>query len=270
MNKEKIEVIIPCGQNSDKFVAKYMKSALETCSGEYDLTFSLGLNNFPQFEYSHVEFVNQHAELKIKSVDTETEPGSVGHALVLQSLYDDVDADYCLIADCDVMMLRKNWDQIMVSKLTDKTVICGTDYFKDSNLPKYVNFPALIVAMFRHNLMKKHNISFMPHPDKGAHEIVTKEQALSYGRPKGSRIYLDVGYEFPMKLRPYGLDGFCFNFTKPTRLGTGQEFHYENEPFLTHMKGSSVKPADDPFAQFWLYQADRWNTLTMQKNKIIT
>ena len=269
MKKEKIEVIVPCGQNSDQYVAKYIKSALETCSDDYELVFSLGINNYPAFDFDLLKFVTTYATIKMKTVNTDTEPGSVGHALVLQSLYDDVDADYCLVADCDLLMLKKHWDKIMVSKLSNDTVIVGTDYYQFSNLPKYVNFPALVLAIFKKGLLEQHKISFMPHENKGAHLITTQEEAVAYGRPRGSNVYLDVGYQFPLKLRPFGYNGYCIQFTKPTVLGAGQEFHFERQPFVTHMKGSSVFSMSEQMPQFWSSQAEYWNTSTKQKIRII-
>lgn len=269
MTKRSFEIIIPCGQNSDKYVARYIKSALETASNEIELTFSIGINNFPEFNESLLHFVPDHARLKITEIPTDTAPGSIGHAQVLHELYDRVTEPYTIVADCDIMMLRKNWDQIMMQRLTDDVEVVGTDYYPFSNLPKYVGFPALVVAAFRTELLREEDISFMPHPFKGAHLINSIEEEVAYGRPRGSLVYLDVGYQFPLKLRPKGKKGYCFPFTKPAVLGCGQEFHYEGAPFLTHMKGSSVRSIDDPDAKFWLHQSEMWNTMTGQKNRVI-
>ncbi len=269
MSRQDLEVIIPCGNNSDKYVANFVKTALETCSDDTDLTFSIGINNFPQFDLNCLNFAKQYAKINFKVVDTNLAPGSQGHAIVLQSLFDDVKSENCLISDCDIVMLHKNWDTIMFSHLNENVVIVGTDYFPFSNLPKYVGFPALIVVLFKTSMIKENNLSFMPHPNPGAHIIKTQEESFAYNRPIGHKIYLDVGYEFPLKLKPKNLDGYCFQMVKSGKLQIGQEFHYKGNPIINHMKGSSCIHSSQQHAQNWFVSANNWNEMTKQKNRII-
>ena len=60
--------------------------------------------------------------------------------------------------DSDIVLLKKNWDKILLDKLNKDVVIIGTPYKQFH----YLNFPNAIFCIFKTDIIKNLKIKFQP------------------------------------------------------------------------------------------------------------
>lgn len=93
--------------------------------------------------------------------------GSVAHGEALNDLVSQIDTEYGVILDADAVFLKKNWDEILISKMNDQMPIYGTQ--ADSNGKKPMDFPLMFAIIFKTDILKSLNIDFRPR-DLSKHE----------------------------------------------------------------------------------------------------
>ncbi|KKT22105.1 hypothetical protein A2108_00660 [Candidatus Wolfebacteria bacterium GWA1_42_9] len=95
--------------------------------------------------------------------------GSLGHAQALNFLLDRTEAPYGCILDADCVFLRRNWDEILIKRITDKTKIIGTQ----APPPKPQDFPLIFGVLFETETFRRLKINFLPAQDDSG--SVTKD-----------------------------------------------------------------------------------------------
>jgi len=106
--------------------------------------------------------------------------GSMAHGTALNALVKKVDTPYFSILDADAIWLKKNWDQILISKINNKVKAIGTQ--ASGNKPQ--DFPLMYAILFETKAFNELGINFRP-------ADVVKLQDTGYElREK----YLRVGY----------------------------------------------------------------------------
>jgi len=249
--RETIELLVACGRYSDIYADFLIENCLQTRSGNHDLKFFLGINNYPQFDMSRFEKYKQHVEIEPVIIPSDTCNGSEGHAIVLNTLFSKATQEHCMTVDCDIAFLTRNWDQKLLDMLKGNVVIAGTSYNITGNFAKYLDFPSVLGTMYCTKIWQDLKIDFAT--IGGPYTIPNNEEANWYKRPIGSVIWRDTGYQIPILAKKNGYDGAILTYKQlPTQLGVGQEHWHENAPFLTHLKGSSERPAGDNTANQWM------------------
>lgn len=248
-----LDVGIAAGQNSDfylNFLLDNMRRTMDTT----DVRVIVCINNYVQFDLEVLK--RWPGEVEYHYLNTETVPGSEGHGLALNFLLDQMTAKYGMFIDCDIGFLAKSWDTWMLQQLEPgKIEVVGTEY---TNVSKYRGFPNTIVCAFHTEFLQASEIDFRPllEPRTSEYIVQTEAEAHAWGTSVGQRILLDCGYQLPLKVRGAGADGKPIRFVGTGVLGCGQEHHVDNQPFLTHLKGSSVKDKNDPGANLWMQRVE--------------
>lgn len=258
--KNNIDVMIACGRNSESFVKFLIHTIERTTSKHTSFNFLLGVND---------DFVNFN---KLESIETKYNKKiydcrssgnfSYGHGEALDILFKKVETDLCLVADCDIAFLEKDWDLLLIDSLNsdDTSAIIGNEY--EINAPKYGNFPNLVMSLFKTEIIRKCGISWMPGPaslrsnlriDESNHEIFSKNI--------GDVIDPDTGWELCFKLKSNGYKGIGLplhrkssnDFCKFLKEGTRGEEHWLGDKVIcTHVGRSFTRPLESDVGLTWL------------------
>lgn len=249
MNK-RLDIGIPCGNNSDFFVNFLLDNIVKTKSNNVDIKVILGINNYDTFDVKVIEKFDSYFETELFYVKTDTEPGAVGHALTLSAILERMDSEVGMFLDVDTAFLVKDWDEVFSQEITDKYVAFGTAYV---NPRKYQNFPMLTACSFNTPIVKSLNIDFRPlmDPPDSKYIVKTEIEARAWGKSIGEQVVLDCGYKFPLRVIEAGYEGKIIPYCGTGKLGIGQEFHRNGLPFMTHMKGSSTCNEKHPTTVQW-------------------
>lgn len=86
--------------------------------------------------------------------------GSDAHGETLKELVDKIDTEYGVIMDTDATFLRKNWDKILIDRLTPEMPIYGTQ--PDVHGGKPLDFPLMFGLLFKTDVMQKLNVDWRP------------------------------------------------------------------------------------------------------------
>ncbi|HIH31569.1 TPA: glycosyltransferase family 2 protein [Candidatus Woesearchaeota archaeon] len=84
--------------------------------------------------------------------------GSLAHGTALNYLVKKVDTPYFSILDADAVWLKKNWDAILIGKITEKVKVIGSQAPK----PKPQDFPLMFAILFETKTFKKLSVDFRP------------------------------------------------------------------------------------------------------------
>ena len=174
--------------------------------------------------------------------------------------------------DCDTCILIKNWDKILINELTLNTIIIGTPYEE----VHYLKFPNAIFCIFKTQIIKKLKISFKPKksffskilpiiPAKVKIEKINFKNKKYYSDKINNKIYLDVGFELPLKIKKNLFDGKSFSFIHPNNKNSklnnkkGEEYHYKNNLILTHLGRSTQRNYfTNEYSITWRKNLNKW------------
>ena len=94
----------------------------------------------------------------------QTKPGSIAHAKALDLLIEQVDTKYTVVMDSDCVFLLKNWDEILINNIDDKTKIVGatSPENRTGNRIGGGSFPLPFAVLFETHIYKKLGISCLP------------------------------------------------------------------------------------------------------------
>ena len=98
------------------------------------------------------------------SFQTELESTSIGHGKSLDYLISLTKTKYCVVMDSDCIVLKRNWDEIMINSLDDSIKIIGatSPRKRKGNRIGAGDFPLPFLALFETLFYKNLNISCMP------------------------------------------------------------------------------------------------------------
>jgi len=147
---------------------------------------------------------------------------------LLNLLVKKIDTPYFSILDTEAIWLIKNWDEILISHLSDKVKVIGTQAPVGS--AKKQDFPLMFAALFELEFFKKLNISFKPKENSISQdtgwEIREKYLGEGYKRTilemKNTRIFKDGPFK-EVICGEYYLPGFphifASHFGRDSTLG---------------------------------------------------
>ena len=260
---EKIQIGIPCGRNCEKYVELLLETIKKTVS---NLEF-IEINDTCVNKLFLADLMKDFSHFKIIE-DVSGEGHSVGHAYCLNSLLENMDSKFGMFIDCDVAMLKKNWDTELRQLLNEKNVVLGSEYDGE----KYSNFPNVVFCIFRVDILKKLKLSFSSPGDNGKPIYITidKKNKDIFGGSIGSKILLDTGWELPYKLKTAGYSGTPLNLVSPRHKSThcnmkfmkkdmrGEEYQLGGVPICTHVGRSYTRPFGDPIVVKWRKRVAEW------------
>lgn len=198
-------------------------------------------------------------------VHSTTTKGSFGHALGLAMCLKNLEpGSINVISDTDVCVVKINWDELLRElfyspkpnfengKSFNTLGILGTTYedflgFSSGNstVQTYKGSPTLTWCALSPNY-DFGSLNVFPEKQK-EFEIRSKELSNIYGLPIGFRLLKDVGWQLPEYLHENDIPFKVFQHVKPDSFNAvvlkncypyHDEFHFNNEPFLVHQRGS--------------------------------
>ena len=90
------------------------------------------------------KYLKQYEDVYIDRWETNLR-GSVAHGTALNYLVNKVDTDFFSILDADATWLKKDWDEILINRMTDSKVAIGTQ----APLAKPQDFPLMFAILFK-------------------------------------------------------------------------------------------------------------------------
>tara|TARA_R100000008_G_scaffold67410_1_gene44465 strand:- start:1729 stop:2580 length:852 start_codon:yes stop_codon:yes gene_type:complete len=277
INKEKIQIGIPCGFNSERYTKHLIDSIEKTASGQHEIEYLIGVNhvgvklplleellNEKKLKYSNNILVSDD-KVSWDHAHGSNNWISSGHGRCADMLMDSMSHKYGAIVDSDCAFLMKDWDIEMVSMIDDKTIILGSEYGHDDK--KYMRNANVIVCLFDVEKMKEINLSWKP---ELKHVTIDEENRHIYNREIGETIFLDTGSQLPKKLYEYGLSSKYMKLVSPrvnetagdmifmTNEIRGEEYHLNGKPVATHLGRSTSRPYDGAIAKRWRTRVDEW------------
>tara|TARA_R100001460_G_scaffold28089_1_gene56382 strand:- start:636 stop:1490 length:855 start_codon:yes stop_codon:yes gene_type:complete len=273
--KEKIQIGIPCGLNSEEYTRHLIDSIDKTASGVYDIEYLIGINhikaqisfletllnkNKPRFPYRIIASPNVFAKT------SGTGWVSEGHGACLDMIMENMNSKYGMMVDADCAFLLKNWDQVLVSKITETNIIVGTEYGHDDY--KYMKNANVITCFFDIEKVKSMKMSWKP---ELKHITIDESNTHVYHREIGETIFLDTGSELPKKLIENGFTSTYMILVSPRvkkykdRLNfmtpdmRGEEYILDNKSIVSHVGRSSTRSfRHDPIIIKWKNRVSQW------------
>ncbi|NIZ00164.1 hypothetical protein [Thalassospira lucentensis] len=192
--------------------------------------------------------------LRAKITQNASLGGSNGHAAGLNRIMRTLPnlAGHNIIADSDVAVIQKGWDEIIEEELTDVDVI-GTPYepiggFSSgtSKIQTYKDFPNPIWLAIKDGCDIS-GMNWMPLKEKNI-AIKSQDDSDLYNLPIGYEVVRDVGWRFPQFCKEHNIKAKAFRQIKPSSaeiqvLRTGkdynEEYQLDGKAFVGHQRGGS-------------------------------
>lgn len=230
--------------NSAYYIELALNNIIRTSDNIDNLNIILAIND-RRFDVGTIKdkFFDK-IKIEYRFIDTPDLPlSSYRHGVVLNELISYMNNEYGMFLDQDVAFLMKGWDTIMINELNkDKVQAVGVEH---SNKQKYLNFPCIVMSMFRNQLIKDLQVDFRPYQPHSNHysschyKVQTAEQAKCWSKRIGEDTILDTGCNFPIAVVGAGYSGIVFPYKGSGVLGVGQENHFMGKPITSHKKASS-------------------------------
>jgi hypothetical protein len=270
---------MPVGPDVDRG-ASYAMHAMEVgsrlASGPIDFTLALDpkidrpdvRQNFESRFPGRVRFVSVPESGLVRSSNS---CGFV-HGEMLQALVASAETELFCVVDADTAFLRKDWDIYLEEQMDvapragrESRVVVGSESPLDD---KYREFPTSMFFTIRTRefmslgvQMNKNKTTIERWPGFGKEDggkgwvRVTAETEHLYCRPPGTRLYLDTGFEMLPAVRSSPYDWHALRAVK-----FGEHEWYvtdDDEPLLTHMTGSYVRPWRSKISEEWRKKVER-------------
>lgn len=92
----------------------------------------------------------------------QTKFGSIGHAEAMDILVSKVETPYFVTMDSDAIFLKKDWDELLINRLSDNIKVIGTTLPPTLDNNKPLDFPLVFAVMYETKTYKELGPSFMP------------------------------------------------------------------------------------------------------------
>jgi len=255
-----IDVIVACGRNSLPYVELMIRTIELTADEETKFRFLLGINDTPEY----IPLAKQlQSKYKIEVHDCMS-PGqySMGHGEALDMLMEHVEAEHCLVTDCDIVYLCQHWEKMMLEKIEGNVAIVGSEYDPNRKIEpkKYQNFPNVVTSLFKTEIIRECEVSFKPEIDGN--------RILRIDSYHGMNLDLDCGWQLCHNLRSNGYEGVAMPLKRKSaghdclflEEGTRGEEHWLDGKVLSSHAGRSFSRDlyTHPKAQGWLTNVNNW------------
>ncbi len=262
----KIDVFCPITRNSSAY-AEYLRKTGEALKSDKHV-----------ISWKAAESVNaERMPERFENIGKAGEFGqnSLNHAMALHKSMEHISSPYVIFIDVDVVISQKNWDDIVVQKLSTEGFDCFGFAWGNDEVRRYHRFPNVLFFAFKRDLLKKVDLDFRPALSKHNNEkvrkhMLTKEEASYMRRRPRSIVKCDTGWLLPVTLGRAKCTGCHIPMVRssskarklpfrnkkqrnifklrPTHM---TEYHYEGELFGSHLQASRNIPFDSKYARVW-------------------
>lgn len=259
--KEKIQIGVPCGRNSEQYV-KFLCSSIEkTLSGNFDHEFVFGVNQSGVDKHFLSQIKNAKIVERIDGKDS-----SIGHGLCLDLILENMNSKYGMFVDSDVAFLLPNWDLKLTNIIDGGVTMIGTEYHPTDG--KIVNFPNVITCMYDTSVLQALDIRFKPSLKR---VTVSDRTSPWYGVPEGTSIFLDTGCDIVEPMGMANAKWRTFKLISPRYKDStghlkfmladmrGEEYQLDGVPICTHIGRSLTRSFEtDPIVNRWKTRVEEW------------
>lgn len=240
-----IEVFVCAGDQSADYMAILKSSLTKLASNENRLSFKCIINT-TQFDrvdgWEAVEI-----DPTVETCEYPKAIGSHNHGRQMNKIHKYASGDLLLICDVDTIVLQRDWDKILSSKIGGKCAIAGVNSSKQDG--RYIGFPCAIFCMYDTRVFKDIQPDFLPAfrgPAKKAgfreQRIGDAQASLLWNMPIGSHFRCDTGWQLPKIYRSRRHKAFLLehedNLNKRPMHPQFEAWYYGKQPFVMHAGGS--------------------------------
>jgi glycosyltransferase involved in cell wall biosynthesis len=150
--------ILTVNYNTSDFIALMLYSLKKLTRNSYKIIICDNGSSFKDRNYL-INIVKKFQNINLIFRE-QSKAGSIGHAEALDRLIFEVNTPYFAVLDSDALFLLKGWDELLLSKINDKTKCIGTPIVPNPIKP--TDFPLMFATMYETNTFKSLNCSFMP------------------------------------------------------------------------------------------------------------
>lgn len=225
---------------------------------------------------------------------------SVTHSRCVNALFASVDADVAVICDFDMAFVRRNWDELLIERVTEQGIaFFGTPYAADAGF----NFRLPRLSVFARKYQGKPNcmfVGFSPQRLRSISDLLcdfastfgdpdsipirfvsTSAESRCFGLPVGSFLHVDTGTRVPQLIERHGLTHQVLerrvkNYTvlKSARFPNDysaflypEEYLHQGVPFIAHFRKGASKSADDSYGpNLFRKDIDAWIDALLEKD----
>lgn len=231
-----------------KYTELFVNSCILLASQKHDIKLYLyGIGNINS---NSIKKTNQIVKIFNKKDLGHSSPA---HGTCLHYMHEFIksksDSDYSIIADSDMVITMKNWDEICISllKSDEKAVVVGVEYPEVGD--RYSHFPGIFFSMFKSDFLRNNDINWMPEYDE-------RTKKLKRSRDNSEIIRRDTAWTLKSNILKKGYKGIkidhvfvddqkailpkdsclelSFNML-PNNLHYSYEYHLNNELFASHL-----------------------------------
>jgi len=205
---------------------------------------------------------------------------SMRHGITLNKASKLATEKYVIMLDTDLVILCKDWDDVIIKNLDKDCAAFGAG--SPSQIRRAQNFPFAYFFCYRRDLLKELKLDFRPRDSKSGNQIrgivKTCREKDVLGLPFGSKFRWETSSRIPflfydnnLKSKSLGcvlgdsskvklpfLDKKSkkeylkmLNKSKLAREYM-EEWHYKDNLFATHLRGSILYSFDDEYVQHWI------------------
>jgi len=269
---KKICVLCAIGTNGAPYAEYMRKTALALSTADVEFSWKCML----AFDRNKIDVKPEGFECVGKCRNKE-DHASINHTATINELVKYADGDYTILADVDIALLKKGWDEDMLRYL-DQYDCFGLAYGKWDH--KYRDFPTLMFFALKTSLLKELNIDFSPQVrrsgDLKRYYSKEKNQHITGVRLKG-KVKKDSGWKIPFEFKSRGLTGMpvkkilmgskkaklpfksldhkSFCMQDPTHQS---EFLLDGDLYATHLQACRGKPFNKKRSQSWQWRANKY------------
>ena len=156
--KEKL-TICTVNFNSSDFILTMLYCLKKITKNNYKVI--IRDNNSKKKDYCNLEKnIKKYSNVNLYQVENFNLYGSEAHGVAINDLIPKIDTKYGVILDADFTFLHKNWDEILISEISEEYPIIGTQPSEFSRRP--LDFPYVYGILFDTEIFKKLNVDFKP------------------------------------------------------------------------------------------------------------
>jgi hypothetical protein len=174
---------------------------------------------------------------------------TMAHGIALNMCTSHIKSSRVIYADCDVALLHKDWDSIVMQEL-DTYDCFGADFAGTRR--RYRRFPGLFFFCFGSHILKNVELDFTPLM-KNNYQVefikTTERTAEFIGWRQGQMVKCDTGWRIAADVQEAGYTGHVMIGTTTSYPNHGHKWQYNGHPFLIHM-GNCSQSNPDKFQQW--------------------
>lgn len=198
--------IIP---DSNYFANFLRKTGELTKSGKHKINWKCVLSNSASIIPDNFECITYN--------NNKSSNPSIRHAAAIHEGIKKSKSDYIIIADIDISLMYKNWDDIIIHILDSGYSCFGTP--NSSNSYGETDFPNVPFFCFKKEIIKKINLNFYPIINKDNKKLKVvkpyKNKKLT-GRGIANFVFFDTGCQLSTEFKKHKLKSKCLKIGKMT------------------------------------------------------